>query len=212
MPTFETTVRPAMTNFPVPVIQPTGVENSVVAVDISPKGLPEPFGVHGYAWQDISDRSILDMDRGIIPVAGFNCARIGINLTAVWVGSVAYNSAVPKPVEIVVGAVPKIRVTETGTKVVETTTIGTDTTTPGVNNTDQGISLAKQGTIYASRSGYPTSILNRNDAGQISQLRCAGSPVGSMSVDANGVSLSGFKQIDDLLRRVSALETAVANL
>lgn len=212
---WRVTVRPVVTSFPVPVLQADGTDSKVIALDLAPVGTPEPFGVHGYTWIDLCDKDIIAMDEGRLPAEALNCARLGINENAVWVGSVAYYGATPKPVEVVVGAVPKVRVTQTRTEVVETVTIGGTCETPGVRNpetgkTELGAAVSKQGTVYASRDNFPAAILNRNQPGQIIQLRLAGNIVGTISVAADGVTLSGFKQIDDLMARVAALEAALA--
>lgn len=202
---YNITLRPAITAFPVPVMS-SGTIDTVLAFDLCPKGDPPSYGNHGYTWIDLCDKDILAMDAGDIPVQGLSSARIGINDTSVWLGSMTFNGATPKPVEVIVGGIPKIKISTACTYVIDTLTIGTDSTTPGVSNTIYGASISKLGTGYFSRSGFPTAIFNRGETGQVIQLRMAGNLIGSITVTSTGVTLSGFKQIDDLLSRVSALE------
>ncbi|MDI1451873.1 hypothetical protein [Polyangium sp. 6x1] len=215
MPNYSITLRtdPAL-QFPVPTFEPAAEDSpSVIAIDIAPKGSPAPFGNHGYAWVDICDKSIIDMDTGAMPKQGFNALRLGINDHAVWVGSMQFNEVdpkpAPKPVEIIVGNVPQIKVSEAQAEFKETVTVGTPSLQPGLASKSHGIALAKSGTGYFSTDNYPTLIINRDKAGQAIQLRQNGVIVGTIVVAADGVTLTGFKQIDSLLQRVAALEAAI---
>lgn len=209
MPDYEITVRTAITDFPVPVMRPANTDADVIALDIAPKGSPSPFGSHGYAWIDVCDKDIAAIDAGTLPAENLNCARLGINETAVWVGSVSFYGATPKPVELVVGGVPKVRFNETFIQFLKRFNVGTDHYCPGFGNTNTGSCINEAGTGYFSASGAVAAVFNRNEAGGVMQLRLAGALVGTISVSSTGVTLSGFKQIDDLLARVAALEAAL---
>lgn len=201
-PSGRIVLREAVTSLPVFSFQPQ--TEGVVALDLMPKGSPSQFGNNGYSWFDACDTDIAEGTG----MASVNCGRLGINDTAVWIGSMVFGAAMPKPVEMIVGSVPKVLFDFTKNVFEETVLIGTENLSPGVSNGSIGISLTKQGTAYVSRDGFPALILNRKQSGQVIQLRRAGDVVGTITVESDGVTLSGFKQIDDLMARVEALEAA----
>lgn len=145
-PGFHIIAKPGnVSGFPVPYVQPTS-PNSPIALDIAPTGRPKPLGNHGTAWVDVLEHG----DAG--PLA---TGRLGINATAVWLGSMSFGGAKARPVEVVVGSKPVLRVR------------------------DDGVDLI-----------------------------AAGKVVGSIEIKGSAVRLSGFKQLDDIEKRLRTLEAS----
>jgi hypothetical protein len=220
---FEITQRPGVTAFPVPAIQPLGPSNCVdpvtgtagrcpTAVDIAPHGATNPLGNHGYAWMDVCDVDILGIDRGQIANNGFNCARVGINSTAIWLGSIVYGAASQKSVDLVHNGVAKLRLTASGAQSLDDFSVGTTNLSPGVSNNDTGVSITPDGTIYASRSGFPALILNRTSGGVIAQFRVNGAQVGTITATGSGIVVAGFEQIDGLNRKYAEQSKEIEDL
>jgi hypothetical protein len=88
--------REQITDFPVPTFRPTTAD-TVCALDIMPKGTPEPYGSEGLiCWIDVCD---LDIEDGS-PTPLLNCARVGVAEDFVYFGGVRFNSVTPKDVHL----------------------------------------------------------------------------------------------------------------
>jgi hypothetical protein len=100
--------RDKVTDQPVATIQPTR-NNSVVALDLLPKGSPAEATNDGFAWADICDR---DIEAGLSNTTV--CARIGARSSAMEFGTRRFGGAPAKPLWITMQGNPAIVVDTSG--------------------------------------------------------------------------------------------------
>lgn len=205
--TFAIQDRNAGLTYPVPVISPTQA-NKPIAFDLAPKGAPADAGRFGKAWFHICDVDIHASDASPTNTP-LRCVGFGIHSEYAWIGTDVFHGGVSTPVKFTYNGVSKLQMTAAGVEATAPVTIGTTSLSAGIGNTQTGVSITTLGDLRVSRHNAPT-VLNRNLAGTILQLRQAGNLVGEIIVDEDGVTLSGFKQIDDLMFRVAALEAKLA--
>ena len=201
--TFATNDRNAGLGYPVPVLSPTQSDKTI-AFDLAPKGCPTDAGRFGKAWFHICDIDIHASDASPTKTP-LRCVGFGIHSDYAWIGTDVFHGGVSKPVNFTYNGATKLQMTADGVKAIAPVAFGTDSLSAGVGNTQTGVSITPLGDLRVSRHNAPV-VFNRNLDGTIIQLRHAGNLVGEIIVDEEGVTLSGFKQLDDLAARVAALE------
>ncbi len=83
--------------FPVPIFRPTTI-NTVLAMDLIPNGSPTDTG-YGYAWNDICDADILNLNTGQVT----DCLHLSAGSAAMTVGSLGF-SKTALPLNFVTGS------------------------------------------------------------------------------------------------------------